>query len=57
MKRRHFVFGFAPALRAAAAAKEKFIVACVGVRGRAGHLLQGFAAMPDVEIAMLCDID
>jgi predicted dehydrogenase len=57
MKRRHFVFGFAPAVRAAAAAKEKFVVACVGVRGRAGHLLQGFAALPDVEIAMLCDID
>ena len=40
-----------------AAPKEKFTIACVGVRGRAGHLLRGFAAMPEVEIAMLCDVD
>ena len=56
MKRRHFV-GSLAAAAAAGAASEKYTIACVGVRGRAGHLLRGFAEMPDVEIAMLCDID
>ena len=56
MKRRHFV-GSLAAAAAAGAADEKYTIACVGVRGRAGHLLRGFAEMPDVEIAMLCDID
>ena len=55
MKRRNFVGSLAAA--AAGAANEKNTIACVGVRGRAGHLLRGFADMPDVEIAMLCDID
>jgi predicted dehydrogenase len=57
MNRRHFVFGFAAATRAVAAPKQKLTIAQVGVRGRAGHLLRGFAALPEVEIAMLCDVD
>ena len=57
MKRRHFVGSLAAAATAAVAANEKCTIACIGVRGRAGHLLQGFADLPDVEIAMLCDID
>ena len=40
-----------------ASANEKLTIACMGVRGRAGHLMRGFAAMPDVEISTLIDID
>ncbi|MFN7920719.1 MAG: Gfo/Idh/MocA family oxidoreductase [Bryobacteraceae bacterium] len=48
----------APAIRLGAASpNEKIVIACIGVRGRAGHLMQGFAMMPDAEIAALCDVD
>ncbi len=40
-----------------AAAADKIVIACIGVRGRAGHLMRGFASMPDIEIATLVDID
>jgi len=61
MRRRTFlqtaVLG-GPALQLGKATpNEKFVLACMGIRGRAGHLLKGFAAMPDVEIAYLCDVD
>ncbi len=42
---------------ALAGANERIRIAQIGIRGRAGSLLRGFAAMPDVEVAMLCDID
>ncbi|MBM3735193.1 MAG: Gfo/Idh/MocA family oxidoreductase [Acidobacteria bacterium] len=40
-----------------ASANEKITIACMGVRGRAGHLVRGFAAMPDIDIATLIDVD
>ena len=36
---------------------EKFRVACMGVRGRAGHLMRGFAELPEVDLVTLCDVD
>jgi predicted dehydrogenase len=48
----------APAARGArTGANEKFIVACMGVRGRGRSLLYGFAEMPDVEVKTICDVD
>jgi predicted dehydrogenase len=56
--RRIFLMGAAGAAAARPPSpNEKFTIACMGVRGRAGHLMQGFAQMPDVEIAVLCDVD
>jgi predicted dehydrogenase len=40
-----------------ASANEKLTIACMGCRGRAGHLIRGFAEMSDVNIAALIDID
>lgn len=36
---------------------EKFRVACMGVRGRGGGLLYGFADLKDVEVTHVCDVD
>lgn len=48
----------APAIRTGRGSpNEKLVVACIGVRGRAGTLMRGFAEMTGVEIATLCDID
>jgi predicted dehydrogenase len=58
MKRRDFLSATGSALLTQrASANDKVVIACMGIRGRAGHLLRGFAALPDVEIAMLCDVD
>jgi len=60
MNRRYFFSTLAASAvssRRAVAANEKLTIACIGVRGRAGHLMRGFLDLPDVEVAMLCDID
>ena len=36
---------------------EKLQVACIGIRGRGGHLLRDFARQKDVQVTHLCDID
>lgn len=55
---RRSLLAAAPALYfGKASANEKLTIACMGVRGRAGHLMRGFAEMPDVEIATLIDVD
>lgn len=61
-RRTFFLLGSAAASnltrpRRAVAASDKLVIACIGARGRAGHLNRGFAAMPEIEIAMLCDVD
>ena len=52
--RRHFLTG---AAAWAASPNEKFVVACIGIRGRGKALLLDFAALPNVEVAVVCDID
>ena len=48
----------APAFRASPASpNEKFVVACMGCRSRARRLLYGFAELPEVEVATICDVD
>ena len=48
----------APGLRRVAGSpNEKFRVACMGVRGRGRQLLYDFAAMPEVEVVTICDVD
>lgn len=48
----------APGLRRVAGSpNEKFRVACMGVRGRGRRLLYDFAAMPEVEVVTICDVD
>jgi predicted dehydrogenase len=48
----------APALRLSAySPNEKFVVACMGCRGRARGLLYGFAELPEVEVSTICDVD
>ena len=56
MRRRAFLGVGATAVKRASA-NEKLVIACMGIRGRAGNLIRGFAAMPEVEIAMLADVD
>ena len=38
-------------------AKEKYRVAVMGVNGRGTQHIQAYAAMPNVEIAFVCDVD
>ncbi|MCP5115085.1 MAG: Gfo/Idh/MocA family oxidoreductase, partial [bacterium] len=48
----------APAIRASSTSpNEKFVVACMGCRGRARQVLYGFAELPEVEVATICDVD
>ncbi len=48
----------APAIQSSPVSpNEKFVVACMGCRGRARGLLYGFAELPEVEIATICDVD
>ena len=48
----------APAFSAARRGpNETFRVACMGVRGRGRSLLYGFAELPEVEVAVICDVD
>lgn len=50
--------GAAPAIRLTAQSpNEKFLVAGMGCRGRARGLLYGFAALPDVEVTAVADVD
>jgi predicted dehydrogenase len=59
MNRRYFLLGAGAvaAARNPLRANETLRVACVGVRGRGRDHIRGFAALPDVEIAALCDVD
>jgi len=43
--------------RKAVSANDKITIACMGARGRARHLLFGFAEMEDANIAAVIDID
>ena len=38
-------------------ANDRIRVACVGIRGRGGAHISGFAERPDAEVAALCDVD
>ncbi len=40
-----------------AAASERVRVGCVGVGGRAGSIMRAFAALKEVEVVTLCDLD
>lgn len=40
-----------------ASPNERLTVAMIGVRGRGGAVLDGFAARPDIEVKYVCDID
>lgn len=40
-----------------AAPTERIGVGVMGLRGRGGALLTAFAAMPDVEVRYVCDVD
>src|SRR5262245_14376975 len=58
LKRASGLAAAAPAVRLSAySPNEKFIVACMGCRGRARQLLYGFAALPEVEVSTICDVD
>jgi len=38
-------------------ANDKVRIAVIGVNGRGGSHIQGFSALPDAEVACLCDVD
>jgi predicted dehydrogenase len=68
ISRRSFLIESAPVLAGTGAAgqsvpnraagpNEKFVIACMGIRGRGGSLLHGFAELPEVEVAVICDLD
>ncbi|MDP7019096.1 MAG: Gfo/Idh/MocA family oxidoreductase, partial [Pirellulaceae bacterium] len=63
MDRRTFLGGAAATALASAAprkaysANDKIVVCVMGVRGRGGSLLRTFAAIPEVEVKYVCDID
>jgi predicted dehydrogenase len=60
MKRRQFLLASGAALGArwaAASPNNTVRIACVGLRARGRDHLDAYGAMPDVEIAALCDID
>ena len=63
MDRRHFVMGSAFAASNAAGAgparkpSDTLRVAVVGLRGRGRDHIKGFGALPNVELAALCDVD
>jgi predicted dehydrogenase len=45
------------AARQAIAANEKISICMVGIRGRGGSVLSTFAALPEVEVRYVCDLD
>src|SRR6266851_3936621 len=62
MNRRHFLMSTAAAAGAVsskglASANDTVRVACVGIRGQGNSHIKAYSAMPNVEIAALCDID
>jgi len=62
MQRRHFVMGSLAAGSAVrstmlASANDTVRVACVGVRGQGRVHVSRYGAMPNVEVAAICDID
>ena len=60
MNRRDFVLSSltgAALARPLAAAGERVNVAMIGVRGQGRSLTEQFAALPDVNVAYLCDVD
>src|ERR1022692_4629380 len=62
MQRRHFIMGslaVGSAVRSAmpASANDTVRVACVGVRGQGRVHVSRYGAMPNVEVAAICDID
>jgi predicted dehydrogenase len=62
MNRRYFLMSSAPMaarLRASSlpSPNDTVRVACVGVRGQGRAHIRSYAAMPEVEIAALCDVD
>ncbi len=62
MNRRYFLMSSAPVaarLRASSlpSPNDTVRVACVGIRGQGRAHIRSYAAMPEVEIAALCDVD
>src|SRR5579864_5791329 len=61
MNRRHFLMTSAGVLaatrRATSSPSDTVRIACVGLRGRGKDHINGFAKLPNVEIAALCDVD
>ncbi len=61
MNRRHFMMSTAAAgaLRSSvlSSANDTIRVGCVGIRGRGRDHIRSFSALPNVEVAALCDVD
>src|SRR5258708_35790986 len=62
MNRRYFIgssvlAGAQLATKGLASASDTVRVACVGVRGQGGAHIKASSAMPNVEIAAVCDVD
>jgi predicted dehydrogenase len=61
MNRRYFLAsslaGAQLATKGLASANDTVRVACVGVRGQGGAHIKAYSAMPNVEIAAVCDVD
>ncbi|MEK7408614.1 MAG: Gfo/Idh/MocA family oxidoreductase [Acidobacteriota bacterium] len=57
MDRRYFLMSSAAAATTLASPNDTVRVACVGIRGQGRSHIRSYAAMPNVEIAALCDID
>jgi len=62
MNRRHFLMSTAAAagtaaMKGAPSINDTVRVACVGIRGQGNSHIREYSAMPNVEIAALCDVD
>jgi predicted dehydrogenase len=62
MNRRYFIgnsvlAGAQLATKGLASANDTVRVACIGVRGQGGAHIKAYSAMPNVEIAAVCDVD
>src|SRR5256712_5304220 len=62
MNRRYFIgtsalAGAQLATKGLASAADTVRVACIGVRGQGGAHIKAYSAMPNVEIAAVCDVD
>ena len=59
MNRRHFLMASAAALprRMSASPNDRIRIACVGVRGQGKEHIKAYAALPNVEVAAVCDVD